>query len=193
MYSASGFESGYLTFTEMCGSICGDDVCDGTCVEGNFWGIADAGNAEPSEFGLYIQEYSVAAMSSFGCPQTGLPWNPEGVSHGAPGVDEIFPAGVLGNVAAANQLPAPTTQCNPQSFSYCAAPGLLKEDDLTRRSVALRLSKEVGATGPHPESPILACGNIVRGIINPALDALPPNATMNGTGTEPGMYGCSDA
>ena len=97
MYSSSGFESGFLTFTEMCGGTCAGNPCDGTCVEGSFWGMRDAGNPEPSEFGLYVQEFDVDGTSAFGCAQTGNAFNPTEVAHGTPD-EEIFPAGVLGNL-----------------------------------------------------------------------------------------------
>jgi len=103
MYSSSGFESGFLTLTEMCGGTCAGNPCDGTCVEGKFYGLRDAGESDPSvtdpsEFGLYIQEYDIARSGlPSGCEQTGSTWNPEGVAHGTPD-EAIYPAGVLGNV-----------------------------------------------------------------------------------------------
>ena len=130
MYSSSGFESGFLTFTEMCGGTCAGNPCDGTCVEGNFYGMRDAGETDPSEFGLYVQEYDVDGTSAFGCGQTGNAYNPAEVAHGTPD-EAIFPAGALGNlVISAMMDPLPpigsASQCLAQPFSYCAAPGVLK-------------------------------------------------------------------
>ena len=191
MYTASGFESGFLNFEEMCGGTCGGNPCDGTCVSGNFWGIKDAGQSEPSAFGLHINTYTLSNPDlPSGCLQTGAVWNPDGVAHGIPG-EAIFPPGALGNlVVSAIDSPAPTSQCNAQPFAYCAAPGLLKVDDIEGRGVILSGGEDGGSAGA-PVAPITACGNLVLGALtNPAIDGLPSNATLDGTGSTPGSLSC---
>ena len=122
MYEGSGFEGGYITFTELCGmgAVCGDKgYCVGTCVEGQIWGLRNESEMGTEKFGISINEFGVldnseAQTGDFGeCLQTGGIWNPEGVAHGIPS-DSTYPRGALGNVSLSAffmNIPAASSQC----------------------------------------------------------------------------------
>ena len=64
------YETGIVTFQEMCGAdadspTCGGEACDGTCVTGAFFGLAyDDQTADPATdsfinfHGLHVREFS---------------------------------------------------------------------------------------------------------------------------------------
>lgn len=110
MYEGSGFETGWISFTESCGmNMCGADYCIGTCVEGAMWGMA---NFDPpynpaKKFAVHINEFGVLdptdsqleISSGLGrCAQTGSVWNPDEVPHDLPNTSTPYPPGALGNL-----------------------------------------------------------------------------------------------
>ena len=57
--------------------------------------------------------------------------------------------------------------------------------------MALRAFKDEGSSAGAPVAPIVACGSLTEGIINPLLNALPAGATIDGTGDVAGTVECS--
>jgi hypothetical protein len=208
MYEGSGFESGWVTFSESCGmgGMCGVDYCIGTCVEGEIYGLRNESGDGTDKFGISIHEFGVLDNSDSQtgetgvCGQTGTVWNPEEVAHGIP-TDTIYPPGALGNVDLSVFLadfPFAPSQCFAQPFAYCAAPGELKVDDIMGRSVVIRVAEDLGAgidsdTGvaydPSQEYN-LACGTICKTRVNPLLVSLPADATSDGSPMVPGSSSC---
>ena len=126
MYDGSGFETGWIEFTETCGmgKMCGTDYCIGTCVEGAMWGMLN-GAAGPdfaaSKFAVHINEFGVLddthtqlAQGLGICAQTGSVWNPDELAHGLPS-DPIHPPGALGNL----EITALSDSALPFSSSTC--------------------------------------------------------------------------
>lgn len=133
MYEGTGFEHGWVTFSESCGmgSMCGVDYCIGTCIEGEIWGLRNESGDGSDKFGISINEFGVLDNSDSQtgetgvCGQTGTVWNPEELAHGIP-TDATYPRGALGNVDLSVfilNMPAAGSQCYAQPFSHCAAPG----------------------------------------------------------------------
>lgn len=198
--SGSGFETGFVNFEEMCGGTCGDvSDCDGTCVSGNFWGLVDGlAPGDPSGFGLHINEFG-ALNSGIGCDgETGSIFNPSGSAYGLPDPMTPYPMGALGNVysAAVSTGLFGVSQCAAQEYHYCAPIGSIDlsqgPNGIMNRSVVLRASEDEGLndSAPSPSTFIKACGRITETWIDPNIDLLPLDATVDGNQMGAGAIPC---
>ena len=190
MYEGSGFETGWISFTESCGmNMCGADYCVGTCVEGAMWGMF---NSElDKKYAVHINEFGVLdpTDSHLGpelgrCAQTGSVWNPDEVAHDLPNTSTPYPPGALGNLELTNfgvdGTPMDSTNCYAQPFSYCAPPGAIKVADIIGRAVVIRSEEDPGTSFDESSGGILACGTLGSIIVNPDLVSLPRDATADG-------------